>query len=86
MDTNRSWHLDLTTKDTPLLIVDNLYDRMNVLGGVRDCTAHRQLLAIRDAYKEEELTAHGDLMQELWSEMPKTMALLDALQEDTDES
>ena len=79
--TTRSYHLEETTKDTRLLMVDNLYDEMNVLGGVRDCTAHEQLQEIADVW-------HGlnrfdqAILHRKW---PELTVLLGALTEGSNE-
>ena len=52
-DLTGAYHIDTTTKETRLLMVDNLYNEMNVLGGVKDCTAHDRLKEIADAWVQE---------------------------------
>jgi hypothetical protein len=79
----RSFHLDETQTDTRLLFVDNLYNAMEVVGGVTDCTAHDKLDAITDAWNELELAPF--YYNVIRNQAPELVALLDALQGATDE-
>ena len=70
MSKDPSWHLDKATTETRYLIVDNLYEEGNVLGGVRLCSAHDRLDAIRDAPRCEHDSLSRHIIEGTISQTP----------------
>ena len=81
----RSFHLDETQTDTRLLFVDNLYNAMEVIGGVRDCTAHSTLQDIADAWNATIGTHDIEFRDRVRKTDPRLADLLDALEGTDDE-